>query len=154
MDIFTDYEIPYFHPLLVHYPIALFTAAIIVCALWLFSSSGRWFIAYLSMQVLGTIGALAAYFTGEGIRDDTEDVPIVDLLVDRHEQWGKYTLILACVISVVSLAIAYFYRKRSNYDGIPVGARIAVSILALLLVLLTAYTAHLGGVMVWGIPTS
>lgn len=153
MDILTDYEIPYLHPQVVHFPIAFFVGAVIVVLIWAFTDSGRWFVAYASMQILGTIGVIATFLSGEAIEDATEDVPIVDLLVGRHEQMGKYTMIVAIIISVATLAVAYVYRKRSNYDGIPTVFRAVLAALAVALVILTALTAHIGGVMVWGIPT-
>lgn len=153
MDILTDYEIPYLHPLVVHFPIAFFVGAVIVVMIWALTDSGRWFVAFASMQILGTVGAIAAFLSGEAIEDATEDVPIVDLLVGQHERMGKFVLILAILISIVTLAVAYVYRKRSNYDGIPMLFRALLAVLAVILVALTAYTAHIGGVMVWGIPT-
>ncbi|NND72613.1 MAG: hypothetical protein HKN43_13635 [Rhodothermales bacterium] len=151
INFFTQYEIPYFHPLVVHFPVAMLLAAVIFAALWAVRGHARWFTVYVSMHVIGTLGAIAAFRTGEALADDTEGVPIVEELVGTHELYGKITMIAAIIVSLILLYLVYARSKKHPWADSSI-ARYAMLILSIATALITILTAHLGGIMVWGIP--
>ena len=151
MDYITQYEIPYFHPVVVHFPVAMLVAATLFALLWSVRGHARWFTVYASMHFIGTIGAIAAFLTGETIEEDTEGVPIVEELVHTHELYGKISMILAICVSLVILYILYA-RSRNRQWVTGRGVRSGVLILAIITAITVGMTAHIGGIMVWGVP--
>ena len=93
--------------------------------------------------------------TGEDADDFAEGTPIVDELVHLHEDMGIYTL-AAAVTTLVSLIVVQpkaLFGGGSELNKVPVSAvRWGVAALALTAAVLVAWTAHLGGIMVWGVP--
>ena len=151
MDLLTQYDIPYFHPLVVHFPVAMLSAALVFALLWAIRGHARWLTVYVSMHFIGTLGAIAAFRTGEALKEDTEGVPIVEELVETHELYGKITMIIAICVSLILLYVLYSRSKKQPWsDGRSI--RILIVILALCTAAITALAAHAGGIMVWGIP--
>lgn len=151
MEAVFDYRIPVLHPLAVHFPLTLLLVAAIAALIWMFRGTPFWrqctaFLVFLSVPT-----ALVAYLTGDVMAEQSEGVPIVDELVDLHEQMGLYTLIASIVAAValgVMIALSY-YRGTSKRD--PIGSRVAVGLLILIAAALVAWTAHIGATMTWGV---
>ncbi len=125
--------------------------AVLFAVLWAFRDNVRWLSIYVSMHFIGTVGAIAAFLTGETLEEDTEGVPIVDELVGTHELYGKITMILAIVVSLILVFILYSRSKDHTWAGSR-STRLGIAVLAICVAIITALTAHLGGIMVWGIP--
>ena len=152
MDFITQYDIPYFHPSVVHFPVAMLVTAVLFALLWVVRGKAHWLTVYVSMHVIGTLGAIAAFRTGEALEDDSEGVPIVEELIGTHELYGKITMILAIIVSVFLSYLLYSRSKKQPWaDGKAV--RLAILLLAISTAVMTGLTAHLGGIMVWGIPS-
>ncbi len=149
-----DYEIPYWHPLAVHFPVALLSLAAVVAIIWMFSGKQQWRFATLLFEGLGALGAIAAFFTGEELEEDSEGSPMVDLFVEHHERLGKITMIVAIVATALLVGISLRVRKSTpvRADADPLAVRLIAGILVLVAGLLVAITGHLGGTMVWGVP--
>lgn len=147
-----QYEIPQLHPIAVHFPIAFLIAAALVAVPWLVSGDVRWRLTLLVLSGLGAAGAAFAYFTGESMEEAAEGTPIVDELVEQHEDLALYTFILSVVTFAMLAGVQYVGTRRpvqAPRDGGRV--RILIGILIIICALLVAATAHFGGVMVWGI---
>lgn len=146
-----DLEIPYWHPVVVHFPIALllFGAAAAV----VYAVLGRAFwrgVALLGFAV-GTAGAWAAVWTGETLEEAVEGEPVVDALVGRHEDLGEWTLWVSAAALVVLIGVTVWaWHTKPEHEHLAL--RLAVAVLALAAAVLVAMTGHLGGQMVWGIP--
>lgn len=151
-----DLEIPYWHLIVVHFPIALilFGAA----AALVYAIVGRAFwrgVALLAFGV-GALGAWAANVTGETIYEDVEGTPVVEAFVERHATYGEWALWLS-VATVLTLTAATWWAQQAGQAGRtrdPLAWRLVVIVLALAAGVLVALTGHLGGTMVWGVPAS
>lgn len=148
-----DLEIPYWHPVVVHFPIALvvFGAA----AALVYAALGRAFwrgVALLAF-VAGTLGAWAANVTGETIYEAVEGTPVVEALVDRHETYGEWALWMSAAAALVLGGAAWTQRAKGGEPD-PLGWRLVAVALALAAAVLVVLAGHLGGTMVWGVSAS
>ena len=125
------------HPLFVHYPIALLTAALLFEVLWLIFRREPLFHAATAALVLGAVGALAAAASGlqAGVAVPHE-VPGAHEAMERHEVFALISAGLGLMVAAVRL----WLRQRQR----------VVSLLALLiLAALISYTGYLGGELVY-----
>ncbi|MEX0599632.1 MAG: DUF2231 domain-containing protein [Rhodothermales bacterium] len=150
MDAVFQYQIPELHPLTVHFPVALLVAAAFAGAVWLCRGSAFWRGVTWLLTGLGTVGAFFAYFTGDGMEEQAEGVPIVEELVGLHEQMALYTLIGACLATLLVTAQAWWSR-RFGLRADPLPSRLLIAAVLIALGVLVAWTAHIGSTMVWGV---
>jgi len=77
---------------------------------------------------------------------------MVDLFVDRHESLGEWSLwlILASAL-LLSLARWISWRDVSR-SGVSLPVRLLVWAVAVVAAIVTGMTAHVGGIMTWGVP--
>ena len=153
MDNVLQYEIPALHPLAVHFPLVLILVGTLAVVIWGIRGKLFWWQTSVFLYVLAMAGALFAYFTGEELEEQMEGDPILEELGGLHEDMGLYTLIVTGVTLVAMMGLM-IWRKRSARLGSqdPLIARMIIVVLALLAAGLVAWTAHIGGVMVWGRP--
>ncbi len=144
-----DYTIPVLHPLAVHFPVALLMAAAPVAVVWAWRRTAFWRGALAALLVLGALGAGAAYATGGAMAEQSEGVPIVDLFVAQHARLGAWTLGVSLAAALAVLTLAAWEARGLR---LPTPLRWAAVGLALAAALLAAWTGHLGGLMVWGVP--
>lgn len=145
------YEIPLLHPLVVHFPIVLILVGAVAVVTWAVRDSVFWHhVATLAFGV-GAASAFLAYLTGEDARHASEDVPIVEDVVELHEDLAIITL-FAAAITLVALLIANLWRHESPDRSHVAAVRWTIAALAVTAGVLVAWTAHLGGIMVWGVP--
>jgi uncharacterized membrane protein len=151
----SSYEIPLWHPMLVHFPIGVLAAGSLAVGIWLFVGSSFWRNCAAFLYGLGAVAAAAAYWTGEEAYEQSKDVPIVDELAHLHADYATYTLVLSVVTAGALLAAIVWNDTRRLRIGArgrdPVWLRLVIGLLAVLTAGSTAYTAHLGGLMVWGV---
>lgn len=153
MEPLQSYEIPLLHPIAVHFPIALLFAGTVAILLWAAKPSPFWYRCAALAFFTGSIATIVAYFTGEAAETAAQDVPIVEEIVGVHEDMAIWTM----AASLVTLLAIVLLRPRllSGHDDTPppgTPARVAVSVLAVVTAILIAWTSHLGGLMVWGVP--
>jgi len=131
-----------FHPMVVHFPIALILAGIladiafIVCKKEIcFSKAG------LYLMVLGTLGALAAVLTGEFLTSHPEEGEIMTIF-EKHETGAWTTLIVMLVGLALRLYIVAAKKEQTLLKWV---------VFALFLVGAAAvsYTGFFGGTMVY-----
>lgn len=170
MDLIAQYEIPYLHPLLVHFPLVLLLLGAAAATLYTLLGRGVWRKAALILFVLGTASAWAAEETGHELAQDMEGEPIVDQIVDRHEQAAEWTVATSAFASFAFVMISLFQIRRrkppAESEGEeegeeeevpqpkrePLWGRLLALLPAFAAAALVAWTAHLGALMVWGIP--
>lgn len=164
MDLLRDYEIPFLHPLLVHFPLVLLLLGAAAAGLYLLLGRGVWRRSALVLFVLGALSAWAAAETGPALAEAVDD-PVVERVVGRHAAAAEWT------VAASAFAAAYFavlsalaLRRRppaepeEGEDAPPPPRREALwgrllgFGLAVAAAALVAWTAHLGGLMVWGVP--
>ena len=159
LDLLAQYEIPYLHPLAVHFPLVLLLLGAGVAVLYAALGRPVWRHAALAFFALGAVGAYVAQETGETLAHAVEGEPVVEAVLETHETMGDYTLWTALATAVGFGGITVALRRRAPADPVPAAApreplawRLAVLVPAVAAALLVAYTGHLGGVMVWGVP--
>ncbi|WP_412062579.1 DUF2231 domain-containing protein [Rubrivirga sp. IMCC45206] len=165
MDLIAQYEIPFLHPLLVHFPLVLILLGAGAATLYLVFGRGVWRQAALLFFVFGAAGSWAAAETGHDLRQAVEGDPIVEEVVGRHEQGAEWTVWLS-VASALAFGLASVARIRrtptptEGDDEAPptprsrreaLWGRVLGFVLAAAAAGAVAWTAHLGGIMVWGI---
>jgi uncharacterized membrane protein len=150
MDQVFQYEIPVLHPILVHFPVVLILIAAIFGGIWAFRNSTGALLSAVAIQSLAVLMTTFAYLTGEEMEDRGEGVPIVDLLAGIHEQAALSTLILSTSTLAVLLLVLFMKRRGMIHRGSHRPLRILLVLLGIASVLAVAWTAHVGGTMVWG----
>ncbi len=144
-----DYAIPVLHPVVVHFPIAFLLAAAATALVWLVRNTLFWRGTTLLLLLLGVAGAGLAYYSGEEMAAQSEGVPVVDALVEYHEAAATWTLWLGVAallaVGVLHVAALRGVTAHSAWRGGAVLLVLAAGVLA-------AWTSHLGGLMVWGVP--
>ena len=149
-----DLEIPYWHPIVVHFPVALlpFGAAAAV----VYAAVGRrfWRAVALLAFAAGALGAWASVATGDVLYEAMEGTPVVEALVEQHETYGEWALWTSVVVVLVlSGAMGWSWRtERGPMERDPLALRLLVLALSLAAAGLVAFAGHLGGTMVWGVP--
>ncbi|MFT4603800.1 MAG: putative membrane protein [Rhodothermales bacterium] len=152
MDRVFEFEIPLLHPIAVHFPIVLLLITALVVVIWAFKDQQVWLRA---SAMLGSVGALAAFIatrTGEDLEGEMQGDPMVELFVDLHEASADWTVLLAVTLAVCLTALLFGGRIWPRNTGTPTPLRILVVLLALSVAGVVAWTGHLGGLMVWGVP--
>ena len=157
-----QYEIPYLHPLAVHFPLVLLMLAAAAAGAYAVLGTATWRSAVLLLLLLGTVSAYWAHETGPALKEDVEGEPSVERFVASHQAAAAWTLRTSVVALLVTGGGTLWVRRRrrlrvaSGPDGVllkePLGLRLLVLLPALAAAALVAYTAHLGGLMVWGVP--
>lgn len=150
----SHYEIPIWHPIVVHFPIGLLAAGTLSVVIWLLLGRPFWRNCSAFLYGLGAAAAGAAYWTGEAAHEQSEDVPIVDELAPLHVDYATYTLVLSILTAAALLAAIIWSRYRPLRIGDrgqdSLWVRLTITVLAVLTAVLLTYTAHVGGLMVWG----
>lgn len=141
--------IPYWHPLVVHFPIALLVVAAGGAAAWAVRGGAFFRRFTLVLLALGSIGAFTARQTGEALEHDMEGDPAVERYVETHEDAATYAL-AASLLALLALGAAEWQaRRRSPPDAL--AWRLAGALLALIAAGFVVRAGHTGGLMVWGV---
>ncbi|HEX9952319.1 MAG TPA: DUF2231 domain-containing protein [Rubricoccaceae bacterium] len=158
-DLLSQYEIPYLHPLAVHFPLVLLLLAAGVTVLYAAFGRPVWRLAALALFALGTVGAFVARQTGETMEHEMEGDATVEAVLGTHERMADYTMWTAALSALAfgGLSVASRRGRRTGgtrSDGAatrePLAWRLAALVPALVAAALVAWTAHLGGIMAHG----
>lgn len=157
LDLLSRYSIPYLHPLAVHFPLVLLLLGAGVAVLYAALGRPVWRQAALALFALGAVSAYVAHETGHELEHAMEGEPIVDAVVETHETMADYTMWTAAFTALVFGGLSVALRQRARREPAldrrePLVWRVGALVPALAAALLVAYTAHLGGLMVWGVP--
>ncbi|MCH7763692.1 MAG: hypothetical protein IIB95_08115, partial [Candidatus Marinimicrobia bacterium] len=139
-----DY-IPNIHPLLVHFPIALFCVAVALHA-WktIFTSDDKYSSLVLIGYILTGISLVAAYFSGRNAADHVAVPDIALSALSNHADKALYLLIYGLILTGLVMFAHFRHLNRIKWvDGILV--LLGVAGLGLLIV-----TADAGGRLVFG----
>ena len=128
------------HPLVVHFPIALLLAALLVDALALALKRPHWHRIALWNLCLGTLGAAAAVWTGLQAQDVAKHSFEIWEVMELHEKLGITTLILGLMACGLRLGLR---------DKLGPRLRAVAMLLALVMASTLTYGASLGGRLVF-----
>lgn len=151
LDLLTEYTIPYQHPLAVHFPVVLLLLGAAAALGYLALGRPPWRLAALLLCTLGAGTAYWAEETGETLEEAVEGEVIAEAVLESHEEGAEWTVRMS-LLAVLSLGAATWWARRKTLSApepwylrlaaLPAGAA----------AVLVAWTSHLGGIMVWGVP--
>lgn len=140
--------IEHIHPMIVHFPIVLVITAALF-DLWSVTLARPHGEMPLSRHV-GTamlagagITAIAAYFFGDMALDIAMTRGFTDAQLEAHEGWGTTT---ALVLAAIAIARLFMWRRNLDRKG---GGAMLATAMSLVAVLLVVVTAYLGGQLVY-----
>ncbi len=124
------------HPFLVHFPIALLSAAVVVDLLNLLRPAHRptrdtatW------LFCAGALAAMAAYFSGLSAAAAVRVTPEAGLAVTAHFAWADRTTWFFVFFASLRLAMSYIWRTTARWV---IAASCALSLVGLVLLAATA----------------
>ncbi len=130
------------HPIMVHFPIALILTACAAELVGAFTRRPFFTKAALLLLVVGALGAVAAYITGDAAGDGVEKAGALKSALEAHEDAATFTLWVIIGIALVRSFLAY--RKL-------IGGWLRWGVVVMLLVGVAAIgrTGYLGGELVF-----
>ena len=136
-----------FHPLVVHFPIALLIVAALFDLVALALKRPDLSAAAFYLQALAAAGAVASYFTGEAAEEGAEHLaerlPAVEAVLERHEDLGK--IVMWAALALVALRLGLLLKAKSEVAGV----RALTAALSLALAVLVGLTGYFGGQLVY-----
>jgi uncharacterized membrane protein len=133
----------HFHPLTVHFPIALLLVGFLFDVISLFFKKDKCLSkAGLYLMILGTLGAVAAYFTGEYF--SIELTGFAGEKKETHEIFAKITMFIMLAASAIRIFLVIKKKEESGFKWL-------VFVLFLIGCGFVAYTGFLGGKLVYEI---
>ncbi len=166
MEPIAQYEIPFLHPLMVHFPLVLLLLGAGAAAFYLVLGRPVWRQAGLVLFALGALSAWAAGETGQDLYNAVEGDPMVEDVIQLHQYGADWTLWMS-LVATLGFGIASVARLRPRKKPVededappppasrtrePLWGRLLAFVPATVAAALVAWTAHLGGIMVWGVP--
>lgn len=131
---------PDLHPMIVHFPIALVTAGVLLDLAGVFRFGARVRTAAVLLIVAGALGALAAMLSGGAAESAAENIVGIERALETHEELGRIAAWSMAAFALLRLVAEYLWRR-----ALLVHMLRAVSLPVLALVL---YTGHTGGGLV------
>ncbi|MGH7696208.1 MAG: DUF2231 domain-containing protein [Gemmatimonadaceae bacterium] len=104
----------YFHPIVVHFPIALTYVGVGARLLWLLFKRDWLSHAATALLAAAALAAFVAAFTGERAQPPVEEVPGSHDAAEEHEDWGKRSRNLLIGIALVELGALAVSGKRQT----------------------------------------
>lgn len=136
------FDLSHIHPMIVHFPIALLIVGFLFDVTGLITKKEFFNKAGLYLLVLGSIGVLAAYLSGENAGSGIEEAGALKTALENHED--------AAFLAAIIVSISFLFRVVIVYLKKYAGALKFVSaFLFLLAVLAIARTGYYGGELVY-----
>lgn len=130
------------HPMVVHFPIALILAGILADVAFMICKKEICFSkAGLYLMILGTLGAAAAFLSGEFLTSHPEEGEIMTIF-EKHETGAWVTLIVMLIGSALRIYLVSAKKEETSLKWV---------VFALFLVgaVAVSYTGFFGGTMVY-----
>ncbi len=134
---------PGIHPLIIHFPIALLALAVGLTVLDLFYSQKWLQNATLGLYVLGSVSALAAYFSGRDAADSIGLNLKAEVAIGTHSDWGLYTLLYFAVLTLTYFGAKFILKQNT------MTIRVLLAVMAMAGFFILAQTAEYGGRLVF-----
>jgi len=133
----------YVHLLTNHLPVfaSIVGGLVLARAIWIDSDDTK--IAAYYILILGAIGAIIAYLTGEGAEEKVENIQgISKEMIHSHEASAMIALISLSFLGIISVAGIYVTTKKLSLTDALAFVTVVISLISFILV---ARTAYLGG---------
>ncbi|MEW6749477.1 MAG: DUF2231 domain-containing protein [Candidatus Latescibacterota bacterium] len=135
---------PNWHPLIVHFPVVLPVAAVLVDALALAARRFGWLpAAVTAAYLLAALAAWAAYLSGRQAADGVLVPAAANPLLTEHEDWAERTVWFFAVLALVRIGVHW---KR---PAAPVALRLALLLAGVAGTLLLYQTGERGAQLVF-----
>ncbi len=132
----------HFHPMIVHFPVALILAGFLADVVFLFFRKEKCLSkAGLYLMVLGTLGAGAAFLTGHLFTVEPTEGAILEVF-EPHETFALVTLILITIGTLLRIGFLILKKEGPVYTWTIFGLYLAAAASV-------AVTGFLGGSMVF-----
>jgi uncharacterized membrane protein len=138
----TMFDTSHFHPMVVHFPIALILVGFLADLIYLFwkkepclAKTGFW------LMVLGTLGAIAAFTTGEFFTSHPSEGEIAGVF-EQHETGAWFTLIVMIAGTALRVFLVAAKKELTSLKWL-------VFVLYLAGVASVSFTGFIGGYMVY-----
>lgn len=136
------FDLSHIHPMIVHFPIALLIVGFLFDVVGLITKKEFFEKAGFYLMILGSVGVLAAYLSGENAGSGIEEAGALKTALENHEDAAFLAAILVSISFVFRVVIVYM----KKYTGI---IKYAATFLFLLAVLAIARTGYYGGELVY-----
>jgi len=130
------------HPMIVHFPIALLIVGFLAEVVGVFLKKEFFSQAAFSLLILGTLGAVTAYITGNIAGDGVAEAGQLKNALEVHEDAATLALWLSVVAALTRIALVYFKKYSGNLKYVSF-------VLFLLAVMAVARTGFYGGELVY-----
>ncbi len=136
------FDTQHIHPMIVHFPIALLIVGLLADAAGLFSKKEFFSKAGFYLLILGTIGVIAAYFSGNLAGDGVTEAGPLKQALETHEDAAGLSIWLMSAAALVRIAFV----AVKKYSG---SLKWVAFALFLIGVLSIARTGYYGGELVY-----
>lgn len=130
----------HFHPMLVHFPIAIITVGFLFDFLALLvkkdpclSRTGYW------LEIIGMVGAIFAFGSGYFFTGEMEGE--AGIMRDKHELFATLTLVSIIVATMFRVVVNYLNKETTNMKYVSLG-------LFFISMVFVSVTGYLGGTLV------
>jgi uncharacterized membrane protein len=131
------------HLLITHLPIIGSMLGALVLIHGIFTKSDQSKIAAYNIFILSSIGAVIAYFTGEGAEETVENLQgVIESTIKEHEESALYAFISLIILGVISILGFIATVKKSSITRTLSFVILIISVISFGLV---ARTGYLGG---------
>lgn len=130
------------HPMIVHFPIALLIVGLLADAVGLFSKKDFFSKAGFYLLILGTIGVVAAYLSGDLAGDGVTEAGPLKQALETHEAAAELSILLISIAALVRIAFVAIKRYSGSLKWVAFA-------LFLIGVLSIARTGYYGGELVY-----
>lgn len=131
------------HLLITHLPVfgSILGAFVLAHGIWTKSNQTK--IAAYNVFIISAIGAVIAYFTGEGAEESIENLPgIVEATINSHEDFALYSLLSLILLGLVSIVGLFITMLKPLLTRTTAFIILFISLISFGLV---ARTGYLGG---------
>ncbi len=111
----------HFHPMIVHFPIALILVGFLAEVVFLFFRQEKCLSKMgLYLMVLGTLGAGAAFLTGHLFTFEPKEGAIVQIF-GRHETMALITLVIMVIGTLIRIGVLVYKKEEPVYKWLVFG---------------------------------
>jgi uncharacterized membrane protein len=136
------FDMSHLHPMIIHFPIALLMVGFLADLSGIIYKKEFFIKAGLYLLILGTIGVIAAYFSGHLAGEGVEEAGTLKQALENHENAAELSLWLMVAAAIVRIIIV----ALKKYSG---SLKYAALMLFLLGVLSIIRTGYYGGELVY-----